>query len=95
MVPADSAVEIVHSGGALRHGYTLAELPSIALLPACLRGEKHVFACVCAYLCVFLLGVKGQQNKPPSFSSAYINLLYLLRVNLTRTVKTAEFHWMN
>lgn len=29
MVPADSAVEIIHSGGALRHSYTLAQLPSL------------------------------------------------------------------
>lgn len=32
MLPADSAVEIAHSGRAQRHGYILAQLPSIALL---------------------------------------------------------------
>lgn len=49
MVPADSPVEIVHSGEALRHSHTFNQLTSLTPLIACLcRGRA------CVYLCVYV-----------------------------------------
>lgn len=92
MVPADSTVEIVHSGGALRHSYSMAQLPSTTPMLLCLhRGS----------MCVYVQTIFPSGSKVSRISRLHLSLpaqISLartgipLRVHIIMTVKAKELH---
>lgn len=98
MVAAVSPVEIVHSEGALRHGYTLAYPQSSCCCWCDCVGGACVYFCMCVSVCVCVcINIISWGSKVSRINHLPISLpthfdLLLLHES-TVTVKVPEPHW--